>query len=302
MAAKNMTIVLVPGGNLKVRQIGIPRFLMVVLILFFFSAASLLVWGGRDYWAIKKQIPQLSHLQKENKLQKEQLIILTQKIDQIGNKLVDLKNFDRKLKTMVNIEPNEDNNQFFGIGGSDTALMDPDYTIEDAHQKLVRLMHKSIDDLDREISVQTVEKAQLVEFFDQQKSLLAHTPSLWPTRGWISSRFGKRTSPFTNEKEFHKGLDISTSKLSAILAPADGVVTSVRWDHGYGRIVSINHDYGLITKYAHLDKALVKKGQYVKRGQKIALVGATGRTTGPHLHYEVHLNGAPVNPLRYILN
>ena len=180
--------------------------------------------------------------------------------------------------------------------------MDPDFTIEDAHKKLVRLMHKSLDDLDKEISVQTIEKAELIEFFNQQKSLLAHTPSRWPTRGWISSRFGQRTSPFTNEREFHKGLDISTSKDSAILAPADGVVTSVRWDHGYGRIISINHDHGLITKYAHLEKALVKKGQYVKRGEKIALVGATGRTTGPHLHYEVHLNGAPVNPLRYILN
>ncbi len=130
MAAKNMTIVFVPGGNLKVRQIGIPRSLMVFLILLFFSAALVLAWGGRDYRIIKKQIPQLSLLQKENRIQKEQLIILTQKIDQIGNKLVELKNFDQKLKTMVNLEPNEDNNQFFGIGGSDTALMDPDLPLK----------------------------------------------------------------------------------------------------------------------------------------------------------------------------
>ncbi len=297
-----MTIVFVPGGNLKVRQIGIPKPLMVVLILLFFSAALVLAWAGRDYRIIKKQIPQLTRFQKENKLQKEQLVILTQKIDQISTKLVELKNFDQKLKTMVNLESNADNNQFFGIGGSDTALMDPDYTIEEAHQKLVRLMHKSLDDLDREITVQTVEKAELVDFFANQKSMLAHTPSLWPTKGWISSRFGQRISPFTNEREFHKGLDISTSKLSPILAPADGVVSSVRWDHGYGKILTINHDYGLKTRYAHLEESLVKKGQYVKRGQKIALVGNTGRTTGPHLHYEVHLKGAPVNPLRYILN
>jgi len=297
-----MTIVFVPGGNLKVRQIGVPSFLMVVLILLFVSAALVLAWAGRDYQIIKKQIPQLTNLQKENKLQKEQLVNLTQKIDQISNKLVELKSFDQKLKTMVNLESNPDDNQFFGIGGSDKTLMDPDYTVEEAHQKLVRLMHKSLDDLDMEISVQTVEKAELVEFFEQQKSMLAHMPSLWPTKGWISSRFGKRISPFTNESELHKGLDISTSKLSPILAPADGVVSSVKWDHGYGRILSINHGYGLKTKYAHLEEALVKKGQYIKRGQKIALVGDTGRTTGPHLHYEVHLNGAPVNPLRYILN
>ena len=247
-------------------------------------------------------MPLLSQLEKENTLQKEQLIILTEKIDQISTKLVDLKNFDQKLKTMVNLETDDDNNQFFGIGGSDTSLMDPDYTLEDAHQKLVRLMHKSIDDLDREISVATAEKAELVEYFEQQKSLLSHTPSLWPTKGWLSSRFGYRISPFTNEKEFHKGLDISTSKFSPIISPADGIVTSVRWDAGYGKIISINHDYGVTTKYAHLEEVLVKNGEYVKRGQKIALVGDTGRTTGPHLHYEVHLNGAPVNPLRYILN
>lgn len=275
---------------------------MVILVLLFFSAVSLLAWGGKDYWNIKLQIPQLSILKKENELQKEQLILLTQKIDQISKKLVELKNFDRKLKTMVNLEIDEDNNQFFGIGGSDTALLDPDYTIEDAHQKLVRLMHQSIDELDGEISVQTYEKSELVAYFEQQKSMLAHTPSLWPVKGWISSRFGQRISPFTNEREFHKGLDISTSKLSPIIAPADGVVSSVRWDNGYGKIISINHEYGLKTKYAHLEEVLVKKGQHVKRGQKIALVGDTGRTTGPHLHYEVHLNGAPVNPLRYILN
>jgi murein DD-endopeptidase MepM/ murein hydrolase activator NlpD len=302
VAAKNMTIVFVPGGHLKVRQIGIPRTLMAFLILFFISAVLLLAWGGRDYWTVKKKMPMLSQLQKENTLQREQLILLTEKIDLISNKLAELKNFDQKLKTMVNLETNEDNNQFFGIGGSDPALMDPDYTLEDAHQKLVRLMHKSMDDLDREISVATAEKAELVDYFEKQKSLLSHTPSLWPTKGWISSRFGYRVSPFTNEKEFHKGLDISTSKSSSIIAPAEGIVTSVRWDHGYGKIVSINHEYGLITKYAHLEKVLVKKGEYVKRGQKIALVGDTGRTTGPHLHYEVHLNGAPVNPLRYILD
>ena len=302
VSAKHMTIVFVPGGNLKVRQIGIPRTVMFFFILFFISAVLLFAWGAKDYWTIKKQMPLMSELQKENTLQEEQLIVLTEKIDQISTKLVDLKNFDQKLKTMVNLETNEENNQFFGIGGSDTTLMDPDYTLEDAHQKLVRLMHRSLDDLDREISVATAEKAELVEYFEHQKSLLSHTPSLWPTKGWISSRFGYRISPFTNEKEFHKGLDISTSKLSPVIAPADGVISSVRWDSGYGKIISINHEYGVITRYAHLEKVLVKKGEYVKRGQKIALVGDTGRTTGPHLHYEVHFNGAPVNPLRYILN
>ncbi len=163
-------------------------------------------------------------------------------------------------------------------------------------------MHQSLDNLDAEISIQTNEKEELYKFLENQKTMLASTPSIWPTRGWISSRFGYRVSPFTNQKEFHKGIDISTRMNTPIIAPADGVVSSIGEDHAMGKKITLNHSYGVKTRYGHLSKVLVKKGQYVKRGEKIALVGKSGRTTGPHLHYEVYLNGLPVNPLRYILN
>ena len=133
-------------------------------------------------------------------------------------------------------------------------------------------------------------------------SVLARTPSIWPTKGWVSSRFGYRVSPFTKEKEFHSGLDIVTRNKAPIVSPADGIVASVSREYGYGNILTINHGNGLKSRYAHLTKSLVKKGQYVKRGEKIALVGSSGRSTGPHLHYEVYLKGVPVNPSRYILN
>jgi murein DD-endopeptidase MepM/ murein hydrolase activator NlpD len=100
----------------------------------------------------------------------------------------------------------------------------------------------------------------------------------------------------------HRGLDISGRKGASVIAPADGYVASVDSDPGYGRTVVINHGYGLTTIYAHLDKVHVKKGQAVRRHQEIAQVGDSGRTTGCHLHYEIHMNGVPVNPLRYILN
>jgi murein DD-endopeptidase MepM/ murein hydrolase activator NlpD len=203
---------------------------------------------------------------------------------------------------MANLEPNEDDNQFVGVGGYDPALLNHSYTSEKAHRNLVRSMHQSLDSLNAEVSIQSNEKAELLEFLRNQKSMLACTPSIWPTRGWVSSRFGYRISPFTNQKEFHQGIDVATRMNSPVVAPADGVVSSVRREYGFGRILTISHDYGLKTRYAHLAKALVKKGQYIKRGQEIALVGNSGRSTGPHLHYEVHLNGVPVNPLRYILN
>ncbi|MDY7038885.1 MAG: M23 family metallopeptidase, partial [Thermodesulfobacteriota bacterium] len=174
--------------------------------------------------------------------------------------------------------------------------------VEKAHRKLVRLMHQSMDNISTEASIHMREKAELCKFLESQKSILACTPSIWPVRGWVSSGFGYRISPFTNEKEFHRGIDISARMKKTIVAPADGIISSIRFNHGYGKILTINHGHGILTKYAHLSKILVKKGQNINRGQKIALVGKTGRTTGPHLHYEVHLNGVPMNPRRYILN
>lgn len=302
MAFKKITIVFLSDGARKIRQIKIPKLLILILFLFSISAMLLLARGINDYQGIKTQIPRFVQLQKENEQQRMQLIRLAQKIDQINQKLIELKKFDHKLKVMVNLENSEDDKQFFGIGGSDPALLTPDYTIEKAHRKLVRLMHQSLDDLNTEISLQAQDKAELYKFLEDQKSILACTPSVWPVKGWISSGFGYRISPFTDEKEFHCGLDISTRMNTPIIAPADGVVSSTGQHYGYGNVLCVNHGNGLKTKYAHLSKSLVKKGQYVKRGQKIALVGNSGRTTGPHLHYEVHLKGVPVNPLRYILN
>jgi murein DD-endopeptidase MepM/ murein hydrolase activator NlpD len=302
LAVKKITIVFMPDGYKRVRQLKIPKILLVFFFLLSLSAALILTWVIRDYRAIKTEIPRLAHLEGENQQQKMQLAALTQKIDRISGKLIDLKEFDHKLKVMVNLETSDDNRQFLGVGGSDPSLLNPDYTVEKAHQKLVRLMHHSLDNLDTEISIQISEKTELHKFLENQKSLLASTPSIWPTRGWTSSRFGNRVSPFTNEKEFHRGIDISTRMNTPIIAPADGVISLTGRDYAIGKMLYIDHGHGVKTKYGHLSKILVKKGQYVKRGQKIALVGDSGRTTGPHLHYEVHLNGLPVNPLRYILN
>jgi murein DD-endopeptidase MepM/ murein hydrolase activator NlpD len=272
------------------------------LIFLFISCAAFLVWIIRDYQAIKIQIPRLVQLEKENELQKRQLSRLVQRIDQTRQKMCELKEFDRKLKIMVNLETSEDKMEFRGVGGSDPILVQSQQNKAKTHKNLVRSMHGAIDNLDHEIALCEQDKNELHKFLENQKVLLASTPSIWPTKGWLSSRFGYRISPFTGKKEFHKGIDISTRMGAPIVAPADGVVSKVYWDHGYGKVISISHGYGIETKYAHLKKSLVKKGQYVKRGETIALVGNSGRSTGTHLHYEVHLNRVAVNPQRYILN
>ena len=302
MLRKKITIIFLPDSSNRVRQIKIPQSLLLGSLLVILLFSLFLTWGLMDYRSIKAKVPILTQLKEENAQQKTQLASLTNKIDRINGRLIELNEFDQKLKTMVNLETDEENSQFLGIGGSDPSLLNPGYTIEKAHERLVTLMHQSLDDLDTAISVQINEKEELYKYLENQKSMLAHTPSIWPTRGWLSSGFGKRVSPFTKEEEFHKGLDISTRMNTPIIATADGLVSSTGKDYLMGNKLMIDHGYGLKTRYGHMAKILVKRGEYVKRGQKIGLVGNTGRTTGPHLHYEVYLNGVPVNPRHYILN
>jgi murein DD-endopeptidase MepM/ murein hydrolase activator NlpD len=301
LAFKKTTIVLFPDGSNKVKQIRIPKFLPVLFVFILVSSVALISWIIRDYRMIKPQMSRLAQLQKENEQQKRQFVHLKGRISQLTQKMVELQEFDHRLKVMVNLDANDENAPL-GVGGSDPKDLTPDYSTARTHRDLVRVMHRSLDTLDNEIDFDKEDKAQLQGFLEKQKKLLASTPSIWPTKGWLSSRFSYRFSPFTGRKEFHKGIDVSTRMGAPIIAPANGVVAAVRWDHLSGKVLAINHGYGLVTKYAHLSKALVKKGQYVKRGETIALVGNTGRSTGPHLHYEVHLNKVATNPLRYILN
>jgi murein DD-endopeptidase MepM/ murein hydrolase activator NlpD len=130
---------------------------------------------------------------------------------------------------------------------------------------------------------------------------MSHTPSLWPVKGFITSGFGRRQDPIEDGLDYHPGVDISAPYGTVIQAPAEGLVVFCGWEQGYGNTVEISHGGGLVTRYAHMSKILVKPGQVVKRWQKIGLVGTTGRSTGAHLHYEVLKNGQPTNPQRYLI-
>jgi murein DD-endopeptidase MepM/ murein hydrolase activator NlpD len=140
----------------------------------------------------------------------------------------------------------------------------------------------------------------LIDKLEEQRNILSATPSIMPTNGVITSRFGYRKSPFSGRSELHKGIDIANKKGTSVVATADGVVIFAGMRGLFGRIVTIDHGHGIITHYAHLDKTLKKEGDNVKRGDIIAKMGNSGRSTGPHLHYEVRLNGIPVNPTKYI--
>jgi len=302
MASNKSTIIFLPGVSGKVRKLSLPNRLIPLLSFLIIVVLAGIGFLVNDYRKIKSQIPELHYLRKENGIQKTQIIALCKEINQTNQQIAALQEFDHKLRIMTNLPPSGEQDQFLGVGGSNVTALKPGYQLEEVHSGLIRRMHEAIDGLNTEIAVTAISQDQLSQFLKEQKSLLACTPSIAPAKGWYSSRFGYRISPFTNQREFHKGLDIATRIGTPIIAPADGLVVFAAREGNYGRMIAINHGYSMKTRYGHLNKFRVKKGDRVKRGQIIGEVGKSGRSTGPHLHYEVHLNGVPVNPLRYILN
>jgi murein DD-endopeptidase MepM/ murein hydrolase activator NlpD len=140
---------------------------------------------------------------------------------------------------------------------------------------------------------------QLQDLYNTRSILLAATPAIMPVTGYPSGRFGYRIDPFNGKRDFHPGIDISAPRGNKVIATADGVVTTAGRKFSYGKLVTLEHKFGISTRYGHLDRYSVEKGQKVKRGDIIGYVGSTGRSTGPHLHYEVRLNDRPLNPFRF---
>jgi murein DD-endopeptidase MepM/ murein hydrolase activator NlpD len=167
---------------------------------------------------------------------------------------------------------------------------------------LIQQMRTDIERLQSEAISREESLSELEKLLQTKKEMLVHTPSIWPTTGWVTSGFGFRTNPFTGLTQMHEGLDISNRMGTTVITPADGIISNSGNDLAVGKLLVISHGFGMTSYYGHLNKILVKVGQKVKRGEKIAEVGMTGKTTGPHLHYEVRLNGIPANPMRYILN
>jgi murein DD-endopeptidase MepM/ murein hydrolase activator NlpD len=137
---------------------------------------------------------------------------------------------------------------------------------------------------------------------ERRQALAAATPSIWPTVGWLSAGFGQRADPFTGAPGFHQGLDISTDKGRPVVATADGAVESAEWNGNYGNLLILDHGFGIKTRYGHLQAFAVKPGSRVQRGDLVGYVGATGRTTGAHLHYEILANGQLINPLGLLIS
>lgn len=280
-----------------------------------FLTACLIFFGYviYDYFQLKKTTVHLKNREVhltgelvEIQNQRKQIQEFAKKINSLKSKLVALNNFETKIRIIANIEKTDENKNIFGVGGSVPEDLDARLPLKEKHNSLMRDMHEQIDELNLASIQQQNEFESLLKSLEDQHNLLASTPAIRPIslgeKFWVTSKFGFRQSPFTGQREFHQGWDISTREGTPIMATADGVVIFAGRKGLLGNTVIIDHGHGMITRYAHCQKLLKKRGEKVKRWEPIALVGNSGRSTGPHVHYEVRLNGIPVNPFKYILN
>jgi murein DD-endopeptidase MepM/ murein hydrolase activator NlpD len=326
------TVVIFRGSTAKPLRFSFPRkFVRKILILAaIVLAADILVIS--HYVVRTGEVWELSAFRSEALSARQQTAAFSTAVDDLKKRLTSMKEVNQRLRVMLGIEMPKTGDQLNGRGGEETPLPEgstvnsPDKLIRggavlqpaSAVDGLIELNTSKSTDLDeqglvaavrdgivwlaKEADVQEQTLQELALAAEQKSSRWAATPSIWPVKGWVTSGFGPRVSPFTEKPAWHDGLDIGAAANAPVQAPAQGRVTSVGFDSKLGNVVKLDHGFGIETLYGHLAKALVKEGQRVKRGDVVGLVGSSGLATGPHLHYMVKVNGQTFDPSKYILD
>jgi murein DD-endopeptidase MepM/ murein hydrolase activator NlpD len=325
------TVVIFRGSTAKPLRFSFPRkFVRKILILgAILLAADILVIS--HYVVRTGEVWELSAFRAEALSARQQTVAFSTAVDDLKKRLTSMKEVNQRLRVMLGIESPKTGDQFNGRGGEETPLPEGS-TLNSVdkptrgeselqssavsgqsdlagsgqngldQQELVASVKQSIVWLANEADVQEHTLQELSLAAEQRSSRWAATPSIWPVKGWVTSGFGPRVSPFTEKPAWHDGLDIGAAANAPVQAPAQGRVTSVGFDPKLGNVVKLDHGFGIETLYGHLAKTLVKEGQRVKRGDVVGLVGSSGLATGPHLHYMVKVNGQTFDPTKYILD
>ena len=225
-----------------------------------------------------------------------QLGVLRDTVSAVGER-------EQSLRLLAGLAPTDPGVKAGGIGGPQGDWSERDSLANaGATGSQALRARQDVDALIRRANILATSVSEAYDSMASRQARFAATPSIMPTDGWLTSAFQRdRVHPILHLARPHEGIDVTAPMNAEIEAPAAGTVTKVVWVDGYGNMLTIDHGYGVVTRYAHCSKILVARGQRVKRGQKIALVGSTGLSSGPHLHYEVWVNGNPANPMKYVL-
>jgi hypothetical protein len=298
--SRKITFLIVPQADFKTwRWQCSTDFLLVCLALW----SGVTLWGGYlagrhiDYWITKA----------DNRVMMAKMTYLAQEMEKSQEVLELAKSTDEQLRVLLGLSRRRD------IVEGDTAMGGPSSADQMSLRRLLSGnpagatqpdWHRQLAAIRAESYKRLASFQEIAWYMSNQRSLFQATPSLWPTEGSLTSLFGYRFSPVQRADgetgEYHNGIDIANVPDTLISATADGTVRHAGWSHGYGKMIVIDHGYGVSTLYAHTSKALVNTGDRVSRGQVIAYMGTTGRSTGAHLHYEVWRHGKPVNPMLFL--
>src|SRR3954464_15070699 len=289
MDQRYSTIIFVPHARAKFRKLKVSHRLLISLVSLVTSSLCLSTFFSVQYFTSLSQTHELTKLRRENRDLQTANEQFSKSVESLRTQLHTVEDRTRKLAIIAGITTLDETSQG-GVGG----VRNDELNNKPYRDDLDKMSFRS-HSLEKDLSV-------LEQKFVAQSLLLSSTPSIAPVRGILTDGFGGRSDPFTGEPGTHNAVDISSAVGQGVRAPADGIVIKSEWANGYGNVIYLSHGYGFSTRYGHLSAYAAKPGQHVKRGDIIGYVGSTGRSTGPHLHYEVRLNNTPVNPLAYILN
>ena len=300
MTKRRWTVVIVPQGSSASKILEVSHTALKLVGSLAVAATLLALLLG--YATVRRtlNLARADRLEQENARLADELNLLHGRLGTLTDTMMSLEVRDAQLRLLANVDPIDPQVHAVGIGGP--LLAEP--PVPPSGELLGRAGQVRVDlnALIRRANLLSASFKEAGDSLSQHRERLAATPSIMPTSGWLTSAFSRmRSHPILHVARAHEGLDVSAPMGTPIEAPAKGTIVEAGWEAGYGNTVTIDHGYGIVTKFAHASRILVTKGQRVDRGQRIALVGNTGLSTGPHLHYEVHVNGRPVNPMRYIL-
>jgi murein DD-endopeptidase MepM/ murein hydrolase activator NlpD len=292
MANEFYTLIVVPHAKARFRKFQVSVKLTKWVLTACGVLGLMLVGILAHYTWIAVEVAEVRRLRVENLALAAKARAYEENAGQLQAKVLQLQSVVTKLGLMAGVEERVPEESVGGVGGLSRAeTLPPSVDIA-----------STLQSLDSTVSQLSDKSKHLETYFKDQKELLASTPSIWPLRGYLSASFGNRIDPFTGLRDFHPGIDVSVPRGTKVLAPADGVVVFCGLRAGYGNAMMIDHGFGVVTRYGHLDGFNARPGQRVKRGDVIAFSGNTGRSTAPHLHYEVWVNDQMRNPIEFIID
>jgi murein DD-endopeptidase MepM/ murein hydrolase activator NlpD len=267
------------------------------------GAACLIGIMLSQFVQMRRTIHDLIRLTEENRRQEQCLAEFEEIYADITGRLEGLAAANSRFFEIAGIEDEVEGEEIFGIGDGDDSEAPTDLSSEEQYRMTIARLNSEIDELAERTELQERSFTELISFLEGQENFLSSTPSIKPTKGFICSGFGYRRDPYSHRLRMHEGIDIANKHGTPIYAAADGIVSFTGVRSGYGFCIAVDHGYGMESFYAHLSSILVDEGDTVRRGvDKLGLMGCTGKCVGSHLHYEVHINGVPVDPMNYILN